>query len=106
MRVELTDDAKADLESLQEDLQELALGYIYKLEYEPIGLRLENKHGYDLRGCFKIYFGSGTTHRIIWYITADGDIKIIKIIAVGEREGFQVYKDAYQRYQKEKTKRE
>lgn len=58
------------------------------------GQDLEDMHGMDFRGYKKAYFGN-TEYRVL-FTQEDKTIRIIKVIAVGEREDFAVYKDGWE----------
>ncbi len=74
------------------DLQELK-GHLHTLENVSFGLPLENIGDLDLSGCFKIYFGTENQFRIVYEIK-NNTISILSVLAIGFREGYQVYQDA------------
>jgi mRNA interferase RelE/StbE len=96
--VKLTDDSKADFKKLDGREKAIVGKRLISLERDPgIGDPLGNKMGMDLTGYFKLY-ADGRRLRIV-YIPAG---EIIKIIAIGKREGMDVYKLAIKRVQQMK----
>ena len=79
-------------------MKEECAKHIDKLSY--IGLKygklLEDKHGMDLTGYYKIFFND-SKHRIIYGENTRNEIEVIEIIVIGKREGFDVYKEAFNR---------
>ena len=93
--VKLTDDAKGDFKRLDGREKAVVAMRLISLERDPgIGNPLGNKMGMDLTGYFKLY-ADGRRLRIVY--TPEGEI--IKIIAIGKREGIEVYKLAIMRIQ-------
>jgi mRNA interferase RelE/StbE len=88
-------EAQKELLSLDGSIRIIVLKQIKKLEQLPqLGELLGNKHGYDLTGYRKLY-ASKKNIRIIYSIIEKQIL--VKIIAIGKREDFQVYKDANNR---------
>jgi mRNA interferase RelE/StbE len=88
-------DAQKELLSLDGSIRIIVLKQIKKLEQFPqLGELLGNKHGYDLTGYRKLYANKKNI-RIVYSIIEEQIL--IKIIAIGKREDFQVYKDANNR---------
>jgi mRNA interferase RelE/StbE len=97
MIVKLTEEAEQDLDSLSDDLYDEAYKYLklFKSEYQKYSQPLANMYGRDLRGCRKTYFAN-TKYRIVSK-PENGVVKIVNIIAVGERKNMEVYKRAFER---------
>lgn len=55
--------------------------------------KAENKHGYNLEGCYYAYFG-GTKHRIVAEQVSASEVIIW---AIGPRDQFEVYRTAHLR---------
>jgi len=88
-------EAEKELHSLDGSIRIIVLKQLKKLEQFPqLGELLGNKHGYDLSGYRKLYANKKNI-RIVYSIIEEQIL--IKIIAIGKREDFQVYKDANSR---------
>ena len=88
-------EAQKELLSLDGSVRIIVLKQLKKLEQFPqLGELLGNKHGYDLTGYRKIYANKKNI-RIVYSIIEEQIL--IKIIAIGKREDFHVYKDANNR---------
>jgi mRNA interferase RelE/StbE len=88
-------EAQKELLSLDGSIRLIVLKQIKKLEQLPqLGELLGNKHGYDLSGYRKLYANKKNI-RIVYSIIEEQIL--VKIIAIGKREDFQVYKDANNR---------
>ena len=88
-------EAKKELLHLDGGVRILVLQQIKKLEHFPqLGELLGNKHGYDLTNHRKLYCNNKKI-RIVYAI--EEEQIIVKIIAIGRREGFEVYKNAHDR---------
>jgi mRNA interferase RelE/StbE len=88
-------EAQQELISLDGSVRIIVLKQIKKLEQFPqLGELLGNKHGYDLTGYRKLYVNKKNI-RIVYSIIEEQIL--VKIIAIGKREDFQVYKDANNR---------
>lgn len=77
--------SESDFHQLKEHLQ--------NLQHVSFGLPLEHLGDLDLTGCFKIYFGEDNQFRIVYEIH-ENTIRILSVLAIGFREGYQVYQDA------------
>lgn len=66
------------------------------------GMPLENKYGYNLEGCYKIYFGN-KKYRIVY--TLEDDNISIYIINIDERKDLKVYRDVHVEFTIYKTKK-
>lgn len=75
-------EAQIECKSLVEDL---------KTAGNRLGKPLEEKHGMDLRGCYKVYF-SNREYRIVYTMLSANEVYIL---AVGKRENLQAYVEAY-----------
>lgn|SRR5574344_1015054 len=86
-----------DFLSLPKDVLKEAFSYIKKLEkdYFKYSKPLYNMEGRNLQDCRKTYFYNAE-YRIVSKIE-NNTIKIVSIIAVGKREGFEVYNMANDR---------
>ncbi len=93
--VKLTKDSKGDFKKLDGREKAIVAKRLISLEREPaIGNPLGNKMGMDLTGYFKLY-ADGKRLRIVYAFEGE----IIKVIAIGKREGMEVYKLAMKRTQ-------
>ena len=91
-------EAQKELLSLDGSVRIIVLKQLKKLEQFPqLGELLGNKHGYDLAGYRKLYANKKNI-RIVYSIIEEQIL--IKVIAIGKREDFQVYKDADNRTDK------
>ena len=87
--------ALKELRSLDGSVQKKVIKQVEKLKkYPQLGPLLGNKHGYDLTGYRKLYVDSKRI-RIIYSIVEDQIL--VKVLAIGKREDFKVYKDATDR---------
>ena len=87
--------AQKELLSLDGSVRIMVLKQIKKLEHYPqLGELLGNKHGYDLTNYRKLYVDKKSI-RII-YTVIENQV-LVKIVAIGKREDFEVYKDADER---------
>jgi mRNA interferase RelE/StbE len=87
--------AEKELNNLDGSVKILVVKQISKLSNNPeYGEDLGNKHGYDLTGYKKIYVNNKKI-RIIYKI--EKEKVLIKIIAIGKRDDFEVYQDAGKR---------
>jgi mRNA interferase RelE/StbE len=94
-KILLHPEAKKELFTLDGSIRIIVLKQIKKLEQFPqLGELLGNKHGIDLTNYRKLY-AANKCIRIVYSIIEDKIL--VKIIAIGKREGFEVYKDAYER---------
>jgi mRNA interferase RelE/StbE len=87
--------AAVELKDLDGSVQKYIIKQIKKLESYPyLGELLGNKHGYDLAGYRKLY-ASNKKIRIVY--TIQEELILVQIIAIGRREGLEVYEDASNR---------
>ena len=87
--------AEKELNNLDGSVKLLVVKQISKLSKNPdYGEDLGNKHGYDLTGYKKIYVNNKKI-RIVYKI--EKEKVLIKIIAIGKRDDFEVYQDADKR---------
>lgn len=95
-------DAAKEIASLDNRVKLLVLKQIKKLTITPgLGSELGNKQGINLSGYRKIYADKKKI-RIVYKIV---DSKIlIQILAVGKREGMEVYKKAATRIQETRSR--
>ncbi|MDP2815597.1 MAG: type II toxin-antitoxin system RelE/ParE family toxin [Rectinemataceae bacterium] len=88
-------EARKELLNLDGSVRILVLKQIKKLEQFPqLGELLGNRHGYDLTNYRKLYC-SNKNIRLVYSIVEDHII--VKIIAIGKRKDFEVYKNAHER---------
>ncbi|CAN5752643.1 hypothetical protein BH23ACT10_BH23ACT10_13410 [soil metagenome] len=101
-RLKLTAPARQDLLDLKQDDVALVRGAlrvakrIERGEIDGVALRDFGKTG-DLRDCRKVYFGAepgADTHRIVFRILAGGEVEIVEIVAVAQREADVAYLQA------------
>jgi hypothetical protein len=71
------------------------VGYLHTLTDRLIGEDLEDLEDLKLKGCKKIYFGEDLQYRIVYEVLDGGKIDILDVLAIGLREGFDVYVDAH-----------
>jgi mRNA interferase RelE/StbE len=91
-------DAKEELAKLNRSIQLLFSKKLKQILKNPqIGLALGNKNNLNLAGFYKVYFNS-KKHRIVYEI--EEEKVVIYIIAIGKREGMEVYQKASQRRSK------
>ncbi len=94
-KVKFHPDAVKDLEELDHRVKILVFKQINKLAAKPaLGHDLGQKHGIDLSGYKKLYADKKRI-RIIYKVIEE--MVLIRIIAVGKREGMKVYKKAGER---------
>ena len=87
--------AEKELNNLDGSIKKVIIKQLIKLSNNPnYGEDLGNKHGYDLTGYKKIYVFNKKI-RIIYKI--EREKILIKIIAIGKRDDFEVYQDADKR---------
>lgn len=100
MKILFIPSARKDFEKLDGRRKILVAKQLKKLEANPfLGQHLGNKAGIDLTGYYKLYADKKKI-RIV-YTVIEKEV-IVKIIAIGEREGLTVYKLAAKRLQSEK----
>lgn len=87
--------AEKEFHKLDSSIKKLVVKQINKLKNNPeYGEDLGNKYGFDLTGYKKIYAVKKKI-RIIYKI--EKEKILIKIIAIGKRDDFEVYQDADKR---------
>jgi len=93
-------EAQNDLRILDDDILLEVKEYLYKYKIDPYKYsgKLYNQGDIKLDGYRKTYVADAT-YRIVFCIE-DDIAKIVEVVAVGEREGKQVYKTAYDRINK------
>ncbi len=85
-------DAANDLKELDHRVKILVFKQINKIAAKPaLGQNLGQKHGIDLSGYKKVYADKKRI-RIVYKVI--DEMVLIKVIAVGKREGVKVYKKA------------
>ena len=88
-------EAAKEIAALDRSVRLLVLKQIKKLSKMPgLGAQLGNKMGIDLSGYRKIYVDKKKI-RIVYKIVEERIV--VQIIAVGKREGMQVYKNSAKR---------
>jgi len=94
-QVKLHPDARSDLASLDKSLQRQAAKQLRKLKSHPFaGKPLGHKCGIDLTGYRSLYFG-GKRYRIVYRV--DEASRIVWVIAIARRAGFEAYRLAARR---------
>ena len=84
-----------DLKQLNNSIRIEVFKKIKKIERSPeLGELLGNKNGLNLTGLRKMYVSKKQV-RIVYEIIED--IVVVKVIAIGQREGMEVYMKAQQR---------
>lgn len=109
-----TDKSKEDFSMLPKDLIHDCLYQLEKLENDiNLGKRLHNKNGKDLSSCRKIYFANAT-YRIVYREIEDlctileieeVPTPIAEVVAIGKREGQEVYEIAADRLAEDDTQK-
>lgn len=105
--IQFTEQSKADFEKLPKDLIQDCIKQLEKLEHDiEVGKKLRNQQGRDLSSCRKLYFAEAT-YRIVYRELNDNTklvleiektpMPVAEIVAIGEREGMRVYKEASER---------
>lgn len=94
-QVKLHPDVRSDLAALDKALQRQAAKQPRKLESHPLaGKPLGHKCGIDLTGYRSLYFG-GKRFRIVYRL--DETSRIVRVIAIARRVGFEAYRLATRR---------
>jgi mRNA-degrading endonuclease RelE of RelBE toxin-antitoxin system len=94
-QVKLHPDARSDLAALDKSLQRQAAKQLRKLRSHPFaGKPLGHKFGIDLTGYRSLYFG-GKRYRIVYRV--DETNRIVWVIAIARRAGFEAYRLAARR---------
>ncbi len=94
-QVKLHPDVRSDLASLDKSLQRQAAKQFRKLQHHPLaGKPLGHKYGIDLTGYRSLYLG-GKRYRIVYRV--DETNRIVWVIAIAKRAGFEAYRLAARR---------
>jgi mRNA interferase RelE/StbE len=94
-KVVLTAQAAQDFRALDGSVKEQVARQLRKLETTPLlGEHLGNRGGLDLTGYYKLY-AARKAIRIVYRIVAM-DV-IVEVVAIGKREDFHVYREAFKR---------
>jgi mRNA-degrading endonuclease RelE of RelBE toxin-antitoxin system len=94
-QVKLHPDARSDLAALDKSLQRQAAKQLRKLRSHPFaGKPLGHEFGIDLTGYRSLYFG-GKRYRIVYRV--DEANRIVWVIAIARRAGFEAYRLAARR---------
>jgi mRNA interferase RelE/StbE len=94
-KVVLTAQAAQDFRALDGSVKEQVARQLRKLETAPLlGEHLGNRGGLDLTGYYKLY-AARKAIRIVYRIV-EMDV-IVEVVAIGKREDFQVYREAFKR---------
>lgn len=96
----ITDEVYDDLEILPDEILKEIFSYFEKYETSPLkySQKLYNKFGLELEGYRKTYVYNAS-YRIIIKIE-DKIAKIVEVVAVGQRQDLEVYKEAHKRVSK------
>lgn len=94
-RVVLTAQATQDFRILDGSGKEQVARQLRKLETAPLlGEHLGNRGGLDLTGYYKLY-AARKAIRIVYRIV-EMEV-IVEVVAIGKREDFEVYREAFKR---------
>jgi mRNA interferase RelE/StbE len=94
-KVVLTAQAAQDFRTLDGSVKEQVARQLRKLETAPLlGEHLGNRGGLDLTGYYKLY-AARKAIRIVYRIV-EMDV-IVEVVAIGKREDFEVYREAFKR---------
>jgi len=94
-KVVLTAQATQDFRLLDGSVKEQVARQLRKLETAPLlGEHLGNRGGFDLTGYYKLY-AARKAIRIVYRIVEDE--VIVEVVAIGKREDFEVYREAFKR---------
>lgn len=105
-RVNLGNLAIEDINKLKRDLKIEVFNEFKKINKELYyGKELDNKHSMNLKGCYKVYFDE-KRYRIVYRILKDKKGYFADVIAVGERNNLEVYKETFRRLFIEKYSKE
>ena len=92
-KVKFTEEARTDFKKLDGSQKNLVGKQLIKLERDPsIGKPPGDKMGMDLAGYYKLYADKKKL-RVVYAIEGD----MVNIVAIGEREGMDVYRLAASR---------
>lgn len=94
-KVVLTAQARQDFHTLDGSIKEQVARQLRKLETSPLlGEHLGNRGGLDLTGYYKLY-AARKAIRIVYRII-EMEV-IVEVVAIGKREDFDVYREAFKR---------
>jgi mRNA interferase RelE/StbE len=94
-KIVLKDEAEEELDELSDRERLLVFKQLKKISTSTeLGIWLENKAGYDLSGCRKMYVDK---KRIRIVYTMMEEQIMIEVIAIGKRDEMEVYKKASER---------
>lgn len=94
-KVVLTAQATQDFHILDGSVKEQVARQLRKLETAPLlGEHLGNRGGLDLTGYYKLY-AARKAIRIVYRII-EMEV-IVEVVAIGKREDFEVYREAFKR---------
>lgn len=98
-KVALTAQATQDFRILDGSVKEQVARQLRKLETAPLlGEHLGNRGGLDLTGYYKLY-AARKAIRIVYRIV-EMEV-IVEVVAIGKREDFEVYREAFKRILKD-----
>lgn len=98
-KVILTAQATQDFRILDGSVKEQVVRQLRKLETAPLlGEHLGNRGGLDLTGYYKLY-AARKAIRIVYRIV-ETEV-IVEVVAIGKREDFEVYREAFKRILKD-----
>lgn len=93
--IRFKDGVEADLREFDNRVKKLIAKQLQKIAISPeLGELLGNKAGFDLTGCRKMYVDSKRV-RIVYRIFENKII--VEVVAIGERDGMDVYENAAER---------
>ena len=97
--VRLLEEVEEDLSLLDMEVLEEVFAYFEKYKTDPyrFSQKLFDRFGMNLRGYRKTYLHHAT-YRIVIKIEEEG-VKVVQVVAVGERDGMAVYETAFKRLQ-------
>lgn len=82
-----------EFRSLPPKIQVEVLRFLSIVIFNPkFGKALEDKHGFNLTGCYKIYFDNAR-RRIVYEVADDGKIDVW---GIGLREDLKIYKEVFE----------
>lgn len=99
-KIEYFSEAKSDILNLPKEVLAEVKTYLKKYETSPLkySQKLYNKFGLELEGYRKTYVYNAS-YRIIIKVE-DKIAKIVEVVAVGQRQDLEVYKEAHKRVSK------
>ena len=107
VEISFTKDSKQDYDSLPIEISDECTKLLKKLKNagKKLGIPLENKHGRDLNGYYKLYFNKAR-YRIVYTVkdeilevTEIGEVlkEFLEIVGVGKRDKELIYKLIWER---------